>query len=285
MAKFIVHSSIDERGKATGGVAGDQTRKEICIREWYDKHWNMLLRIEDEEVRTNFANNMIDLAKNDNVGYDQWQRNTLLKEAEKVGFDFTKITTKCECDCSSAITICVLGAIYKVLGKVVYEKAKAILVIDFNCATTSTLKARMTNLKHLGIVVNVYTSKDYVHSTTKAVFGDIYNKSGSHVVCYINDGKKVVLKENVTNTDNNKVAYSKFKDESIAGTYITTSDLYLRTSAGKKEDNDIVIMPKGTKVRNYGFYNMNNDIKWLLVTTTIKGVKYTGYCSSKYLTK
>lgn len=285
MAKYIAHSSIDERGKATGGSAGDQSLKEICIRTWYDKPWNMLLRVDNEEVRKQLANNMIDLANNNNVGYDQNQRNTLLTQAEKVGFDFSKITTKCECDCSSAITICLLGAIYKVLGTEKYKRAKAILVISGNCATTSTLRSRMLNLTSIGIKVSSYTSKDYANSTNKAVFGDIYNKSGSHVVCYINDGKKLVNNTSNTTTNTKKVDSAKFKDESLAGTYKTTADLYLRTSAGKKENNGIIIMPKGTKVKNFGYYNKVNNVKWLLIQVTIKGVTYTGYSSSAYLVK
>ena len=37
MAVKIGHASIDERGKISGGKAGDQTGKEVCIRDWYNK--------------------------------------------------------------------------------------------------------------------------------------------------------------------------------------------------------------------------------------------------------
>ena len=102
--KYIAHASIDENGKISVGSAGDQTSKEVCIRSWYNKPWQYVLRIKDSKVRKQFANNMIDLAKANYAGYDQSQRNTLLAQAKKVDFDFTKITTKCECDCSSAVT-------------------------------------------------------------------------------------------------------------------------------------------------------------------------------------
>ena len=190
MAKYIAHSSIDERGKISGGQAGDQPTKEVCIRTWYDKPFTELIRIENKEVREQFANNMIDCANNDNVGYDQNGRNTLLAEAEKVNFDFSKIKVKCESDCSSLATICILGAIYKVLGKEAYLKAKAILVAGGNCATTRNLKSRLQSV--VVINVTVYTSTAYTRSTSKAVYGDIYNKPGSHVVAYIDDGKKRV---------------------------------------------------------------------------------------------
>ena len=189
MTKYIAHASIDENGKISGGKSGDQSKKEVCIRTMYYKPWNCVLRIENEAVRNQFANNMIDIADNENIGYDQGGRNSLLKEAKKVNFDFSKITTKCECDCSSAITICVLGAIFKVLGEVAYLEAYEILVVSGNCATTSTLRARMKKLTMIS--VTVYTSTTYTSSISKALYGDIYLKEGSHVVCYIDDGNKV----------------------------------------------------------------------------------------------
>lgn len=190
MAKYIAHSSIDENGKAHGGEAGDQTGKEVCIRTWYSNKWDTVLRIDNETVRNQFGNNMIDIAQNDKIGYDQYQRNTLHTAALKTNFDFSKITTACECDCSSAVTIALLGAIYTVLGKDSYEKAKAELVSGSNCATTRTLKTRMLKLDM--VKTTAYTLTAYTGKTDNAVFGDIYLKTGSHVVAYIDDGNKRV---------------------------------------------------------------------------------------------
>ena len=278
MAKYIAHSSIDERGKIIGGEAGDQTAKEVCIRTMYFSSWDMVLRIENEKVRTQFANNMIDLAKNDNVGYDQGQRNSLLAQAKKVNFDFSKIKTKCECDCSSAITACVLGAIHKVLGEEAYNKAYKVLVVEGNSATTSTLKSRMSKLTNIDLKVSVFTASAYVNDTAKSVFGDIYNKAGSHVICYIDDG----VKREATKKDSTKIDSARSLDKSLAGTYKTTSDLHLRKGAGKTKDS-IVVIPNGTKVRNYGYYTSVDSVKWLLIQVTVKDVVYTGFSSSKYL--
>lgn len=188
MPKYIAHASIDENGKIAGGKAGDQTGKEVCIRTYYDKGWNCTIHILEDMVRTVLGNNMIDCAKNNNIGYNQNRRNTLLKEAEKVNFDFTKITTPCECDCSSLVTIALLGAIYKLFGEGEYIKAKAVLVQSGNCATTSTLRSRMKKLTMISVTVQ--TSSSYISSTSKAVYGDIYLKEGSHVVVYIENGEK-----------------------------------------------------------------------------------------------
>ena len=52
----IVHASINEKGKATGSKAGDQTGREICVRSYYQypKGWDRVLRYvgsgEKEEV-------------------------------------------------------------------------------------------------------------------------------------------------------------------------------------------------------------------------------------------
>lgn len=194
--KYIAHASIDEHSKIKGGKAGDQTKKEVCIRSWYNKPWSHVLRINNDKVRKQFGNNMIDIAKNDNIGYDQNQRNSLLTKAIKVDFDFTKIKTKCECDCSSSITVAILGAIYKVLGKTEYEKAYKVLYAGNNCRTTSTLRSGLNTLK----LITVYSDKAHTASTDKAVFGDIYISEGHHVVCYINNGKKLSLTKGYTGT-------------------------------------------------------------------------------------
>lgn len=43
----IVHASINELGKITGGKPGDQTGKEICVRGYYNKPWTAVLRYVD----------------------------------------------------------------------------------------------------------------------------------------------------------------------------------------------------------------------------------------------
>lgn len=40
----IVHASINENRKITGGKIGDQTGKEICVRSYYNHPWTYVLR-------------------------------------------------------------------------------------------------------------------------------------------------------------------------------------------------------------------------------------------------
>lgn len=48
----IVHASINEKGKVTGGKSGDQTGKEICTRKFYTPSygWDYHFRFEDNTV-------------------------------------------------------------------------------------------------------------------------------------------------------------------------------------------------------------------------------------------
>ena len=83
-----------------------------------------------------------------------------------------------------------------------------------------------------------------------------------------------------------KIESAKGFDKTLAGTYKTIGSLYLRAGAGKGK-LELVIMPNNTTVRNYGYYTLVDGMKWLYVQTTVKGVTYTGFCSSniKYLDK
>lgn len=78
--------------------------------------------------------------------------------------------------------------------------------------------------------------------------------------------------------------HAKSKDTSLAGTWKTTANLYLRNDAGTNK-KALVLIPKGTSVRNYGYYSTANGAKWLLIEVIVDGVKYTGFSHSGYLTR
>lgn len=72
--------------------------------------------------------------------------------------------------------------------------------------------------------------------------------------------------------------------KSMAGKYKVTasSGLNIRTGASSSKKS-LGVLPKGTVVSNYGYYNIaSNGVKWLYVVTP-NGLM--GYCSSRYLTK
>lgn len=105
----IGHASISENnnnGRDGKAKSGDQTGKEVCIRTFYKKPWVTLLRCKDRDKAEIMAKACEAICNNPNVGYDQKDRLTLHKELEKLKFDYTKLNTPCECDCSSFMTVC-----------------------------------------------------------------------------------------------------------------------------------------------------------------------------------
>ena len=114
MKCLIGNASIDERKKAKGGLAGDQTGREVKIQEWYSYPWIAVIRPKDRGIAEKIAQTMESACKNDNIGYDQSQRTTLFDLAEKVNFDLSKIKTKCETDCSALVSVCVNAAGIKI---------------------------------------------------------------------------------------------------------------------------------------------------------------------------
>lgn len=47
----LVHASINELGRATGGQPGDQTGREFCIRSYYNYPWNIVLRYDGDQIQ------------------------------------------------------------------------------------------------------------------------------------------------------------------------------------------------------------------------------------------
>jgi len=171
MAVLIAHASIDENNRARGGQAGDQTGKEVCIREWYNKPWNVMIRFNDPVMANKVADCMEMAAANIYIGYDQNQRNTLLTKARRFNYDVSKVKEPCETDCSALVSVaCMYAGI-----------PESALTYNGNCLTTRTLRA---GLKATG-EVSVFTTIPYLAKPDKLRRGDILLKEGSHVVVVV----------------------------------------------------------------------------------------------------
>ena len=107
MAVYLASAHGDEKGGAHGGVAGDQTGNELSVRPYYvhSKGWRVF-RPLDPEKGLLIAKAAKAACDNPHIGYDQWQRLTLYNEAQKVGFDLSKVSTPCETDCSALVRVC-----------------------------------------------------------------------------------------------------------------------------------------------------------------------------------
>jgi len=94
-----------------------------------------------------------------------------------------------------------------------------------------------------------------------------------------------VSKQDKTRSTSKKVTATEYAtsfNKSIAKTYKTTANLYLRNGAGTNK-KALVLMPKGTQVQCYGYYSISNGAKWYYIQVTLGGVLYTGFSSSIYL--
>jgi len=76
-------------------------------QNWYlnSKGWRVF-RAKNPSVAEKIAQCMERACANSAIGYDQYQRHTLYKAAEPLGFDTAKVATPCETDCSALVRVC-----------------------------------------------------------------------------------------------------------------------------------------------------------------------------------
>lgn len=105
---IIGSARIDERGKATGGKAGDQKQKaspdykgEVSMQNFYvsSKGW-YILRAKNPDIASKIALAMTIACNNPNIGYNQARRLDIIKAG-------THATQPTSCDCSSLVRQCV----------------------------------------------------------------------------------------------------------------------------------------------------------------------------------
>ena len=112
MAVIIGSARIDERGKLSGGQAGDQKQKssindtvgEVSMQNFYvhSKGW-YILRPKDANIAKKMASNMKTACNNKNIGYDQGNRLGIMTYGVN-----SKVKT--ETDCSALVRACVKEA-------------------------------------------------------------------------------------------------------------------------------------------------------------------------------
>ena len=56
MSVLCGYASIDERGKISGGKAGDQTGREVKTAPWYSFGQNIVLRFKSREKARSYLN-------------------------------------------------------------------------------------------------------------------------------------------------------------------------------------------------------------------------------------
>lgn len=172
----IVHASISENGTAHNAKPGDQTQKEVCVRSWYNKPWQICLRHPNEAIAERAANVAYILADSELVGYNQDKRNTLYEALKKYNFsasDYLNSKELTETDCSAFVTACFVCA---GVGTLKYSG---------NAPTTRTMEkvfqaAGFTVLK----------DKKYLTSDEYLLKGDVLLTPGSHTVIALESGTR-----------------------------------------------------------------------------------------------
>jgi peptidoglycan hydrolase-like protein with peptidoglycan-binding domain len=197
MAVKIGHASIDENGRVCNGNAGDQTGKEVCTRNWYNKPWTSVIRPKDIVIADKIAKAMEQACANNNIGYDQNQRTTLFTQAKANNWNLSKISVKCETDCSALVAVCVNAAGIHI-SKDIY--------------TGNQLQA----LKSTG-KFNIYTSSDYTSSDTKLRRGDILLSSGHTAIVLSSGSTNIPTRYSLTDFIKDIQSATNAKIDGIAG--------------------------------------------------------------------
>ena len=272
MAIKIGHASADENRKSHGGAAGDQTKGEVCTRSWYSSPWNLVLRPKDSAKAEKMAKACEAACANDKIGYDQYQRNTLLPQAKACGWDLSKITTACETDCSALMTVCAQCA------------GIDVPYISGNAPYTGIMKAQFMKTGEF----EALTDKEYLNSDAYLKRGDILVRTSGHTAMALENGSKAGEKTGSnknTSTVNKNTSTAKLEaaykfDKAYAKTYtVTASSLNMRSGSDINK-TILKVLKKGDKVTCYGYYNKKLSTVWLLVKAK-DGT--TGYCSKQWL--
>lgn len=270
---MISNSGKDENSRYAGGVAGDQSKAEWRIIPWYNRPWNCVLRHPKEEVRELIAKMARAAAGNDNIGYDQWQRNTFWEQLQKNDYKVNNIKTKCEADCSAGVCSIVKAVGYR-------QNIKKLK--DIPITTTHYMK---DIFKKAGF--KVLTDSKYLTSDDYLMPGDILLNESHHTATNLDMGSKVKVtqskKEEKPKKEETKKTETKKEETKVEYVKVKTNGGLLRCRKSGSTSSAIVgTFRNGTKLTLVA--KTNKD--WYKVKgKSSSGKSITGFCSTKYLVK
>ncbi len=175
MSVMIGQASIDERGKISGGQAGNQSGWELNIRTWYANGWTLVLRPKRREIARKMALACRAAIANPHIGYDQYQRNTLRYFAKLARWLLDKITDDCETDCSALMAVCAEAAGVNMEPAYTAGNAPATFQMRQQWAKTGEFE--------------ILTDKKYLTSADYLLEGDVLVNESRHTVMVLSDGK------------------------------------------------------------------------------------------------
>ena len=197
MAVMIGSARIDENGRAHGGKAGDQTGKEVSTQNWYkhSKGW-VVLRAKDPKKAEKIAQAMRAACANDNIGYDQYQNQTLWNEVKDKGYDPAKASKPCETDCARLVRVCCAYA--GIMARDFYTATEAAYLMDTGEFVKFTSSKYTNQDDYLG-EGDILVTKTKGHTAVALTNGDKYDGEveepsiplGSRILRDGDDGKDV----------------------------------------------------------------------------------------------
>ena len=243
----LAHASISENG-TVNGVKGDQTTREVCIRSYYvHKYgWSLVLR-PSADIADKVARAAESGAKNDNIGYGQADRNGLHTEAQRVGYDLSKISNKTNCDCSSFATVCAIAAGVKSLE------------YTGNAPTTRTMESAFLRTGKFTIL----KESKYLTSDKYLRRGDILVSISHHTVIVLDNGEKV-----------KKKSVKEVVDDILKGLYGNGDERKARLKAEGYTDEEIKAIQAEINIRKSAQHIDQKGIDFL---KQFEGCRLTAY--------
>ena len=169
-------ASIDENGRPTAGRLGIRLGRELRRAAWYihkkglADHPRKAQGCEPPEI----AAAMERAVNNLEIGYDQWQRDTLWKLVKDRGFDPGKADKPVETDCSALVAVCVQHA---------FTKCGIPIMLNYDGFRTTNMTARLMATGEFELL----TSDMYCKNSN----GDYLVKGD--IACTLTQGHTVVL--------------------------------------------------------------------------------------------
>lgn len=231
----------------------------------HKKGW-VLLRCRDADKRERIAEAMEKACANPSIAYNHRCRRSLYNNIRRSGFDPSQTTGPVCTDCSGLVRVCIAYA----FGE--------------DRTGNFVTKNQPERLAATGLF-EILDDARYCASSDHLLRGDILcTPVKGHTVVVLDSGAKI-------ETTRTGPESARCFAPGIAGTYVTTASLNVRSGAGVRaniygQDKTVLIkLPRGVKLICLGGYTTVAGRRWLYVHFVRDGVTYTGFASSKYLRK
>lgn len=251
---YISNSGQDENKACHGGKAGDQSGHEWALKPWYNRPWSVVLRHPNQAVALTIAKLSIDAAHNDNIGYDQYQRETYWQALQKAGYDPSAITTPCEEDCTAGVSANVKAAGY-LCGVAALQSVPICTSRDMRQAF---VRAGFQAL----------TASRYLNGSDYLLPGDVLLYENHHAATNVTCGKAALQQWHPGEAQVPAVAAVQ------SPCVVASGSVFIRKGPDTSYES-MGVLPTGQRLRWFGYAAPNG---WLLVEYR----RATGWVSGRY---